>query len=94
MEDRGSHVGQSAVFHRCRVVVGDIDEGYGVQRVGGVGCAVGVDGIVGIAVVGDDDRLVVVGLGSLYHLLDALVDSPYGLGDGTLYPYCLNTSAR
>jgi hypothetical protein len=35
-------------------------------------------------VVGNDDGLVVVGLGSLDHLADAVVDGPDGFGDGVV----------
>ena len=77
VEDRGSHVGEASVTHGSRVVVGDVDEGHGVERVGGVGCAVGVDGVVGVAVVGNDDRLIVVGLGSLNDVAHAVVDGVF-----------------
>ena len=84
VEDGGSNVGQAAVLHGGAVVVGHVDEGHGVQRVSGVGRAVGVDGVVGIAVVGNDDGLVVVGLGSLDDLANAVVDGPDGFGDGVV----------
>ena len=84
VQDAGSNVGQTAVLHGGAVVVGHVDEGHGVQRVSGVGRAVGVDGVVGITVVGNDDGLVVVGLGSLDHLADAVVDGPDGFGDGVV----------
>ena len=31
VQDRGSHVGKATVLHCSRVVVGDIDEGHGVE---------------------------------------------------------------
>ena len=73
MEDGGSHVGQTTVLHCGRIVVGHIDERHGVERVSRVGRSIGVDGVVGITVVGDDNGLVVVGFGSLNHLLHAVV---------------------
>ena len=74
VEDGGSHVGQTTVLHRCRIVVGHIDERHGVERVSRVGRSIGVDGVVGITVVGDDDGLVVVGFGSLDDLQNTMVD--------------------
>lgn len=53
-EHGGSYVCQSAICYVCILVVGYVDAGHGVERVGGVGSAVGVDGVVGVAVVGDD----------------------------------------
>jgi len=50
----------------------------------GVGRAIGIDRVIGIAVVGDDDCLIVVGLGGLDDLSHAIVDSPYGLGNGVI----------
>ena len=35
--------------------------------------------------VGNDDSLVIISLGSLNHLLHAVVDSPYGFGNGIIY---------
>ena len=57
VEDRRSHVGESSVLNGSRVVVCDVDERYRVQRVGCVRCAVLVDCVVGVAVVGYDDSL-------------------------------------
>ena len=50
----------------------------------GIGGTIGIDGVVGITVVGDDDGLVVVGLGSLDDLTDAVVNGPDSLGDGVV----------
>ena len=74
MENGGCYVGEDAVGDLGCLVVGDVNEGHGVEGVCGVGRAVGVDSIVGIAVVGDDDDLVVAcGLGCLDYFLNALV---------------------
>ena len=62
VQDGRSHVGQYAILHLSVLVRCHVDEGHGVQRVSRVGGAVFVDGVVGIAVVGDDDDLVVIGL--------------------------------
>lgn len=82
MEDGRSNVSQTPVFDRRRVVVRNIDERNRIQRVGGVRRTVIIDGVVGIAVVGDDDSLVIIGLGSLDNLLYTVVDSPHCFGDG------------
>ena len=50
-----------------------------------VRCAVGVDGVVAVAVVGNDDDLVVVPEGSFYRLVHADVDSRDSLLDGVIY---------
>ena len=79
VEDAGGHVGQDAVLDLGALVLRDVDEGHGVEAVGGIGCAVGVEGVVGVAVVSDDDDLVVTcGLGGLHDFLEALkkVDEP------------------
>ena len=49
---------------------------------GSIGSAVGIDGIIGITMVGNDDSLVVVGLSCLDNVLDTVVNSPNGLGNG------------
>ena len=74
VQDAGSHVGQYAVLYGDALAVGDVDEGHGVERVRRVGCAVGVDGIVGVAVVGDDDGFVASCLRCLDDFAHALVD--------------------
>ena len=84
MEQRGGHVGQPAVLHFGRIVVRHIDERHRIERVGRVGRAVFVDGVVGIAMVGDDDGLIAGGLGGLDHLLHALVYRPDGFGNGVV----------
>ena len=67
VEEAGCDVCEDAVLDLGALVLRDIDEGHGVEAVGGVGRAVGVDGVVGVAVVGDDDDLVVTGgLGSFH----------------------------
>ena len=85
MQDRRSDVGQTTVLHRCRVVVGDVDKRHRVQRVGGVGCTVIVDGVVGITVVGNDDGLIVIGLGSLDDVVHAGVYGDNSLSDGVVH---------
>ena len=82
MEDAGCYVGQYAVLDGDALAVGDVDEGHGVERVGRVGCAVGVEGIVGVAVVGDNDGLVAGGLGCFDDFAHALVDGLHSLFDG------------
>ena len=88
VQDGRSHVGQHAVLHLGVLVRRHVDEGHGVQRVGRVGRAVGVQGVVGIAVVGDDDDLVVVGLGGFHGVAHAVVDGHDGLLDTTMKSYC------
>ena len=60
VQDGRSHVGQYAVLHLSVLVRCHVDEGHGVQRVSRVGGTVFIDSVVGIAVVGDDDDLVVI----------------------------------
>ena len=84
VQDGGSHVGQSTVLYGGRVVVGHVDKGNGIQRMSGVGRAVGIDGIVGITVVGNDDSLVVIGLGSLNYFAHAIVNGMHSLGNGII----------
>ena len=50
-------------------------QGHGIQRVSRVGSSVGVDCVVGVAVVGDYDYFVIGLLGGLYGVLYALVNS-------------------
>ena len=52
---------------------------------GRIGCAVGVDGMVGIAVVGDDDDLIARGASSLDGIVNTAVNGLHGLGDGTIH---------
>ena len=82
MQNRRSHIGEYAVFYFCVLVSGNVYEGYGVERVGSVGSAVGVYGFVGVAVVGDDDYAVAMFFCGFDNLLDAVVDSLYGSLDG------------
>lgn len=83
MEDGGGDVGEDAVVGAGGLVVGDVYEGHGVEGVGGVGCAVGVLGMVGVAVVGDDDHFIVAGcFGGLDYVAEAVVECLDGLLDG------------
>ena len=84
MEDGRSHVGKTTVLHLCTVVVRDVDERNRVEGVCRVWSAVRVDGVVGISVVGNDDCLVVVSLGSFDDVVHALVDGNDSLGDGII----------
>ena len=56
-------------FFGCMTgLFGYVNEGNGIERVGGVGSAVGILGVVGITVVGDDDNFIVAcTLGSFNH---------------------------
>ena len=65
-------------------------DGHGVERVCRVGRAVGVDGVVGIAVVSDHDNLVAVGLGCLDNGRDTLVYCENCLLDGLIYARVAN----
>ncbi len=85
VEDCWSNVGETTVLDGSGVVVRHVDARYWVEGVCGVWCAVWVDGVVGIAVVGDDDSLVTGGLGSLDDLAYAVVYGYYGLGDGVVH---------
>ena len=81
MEDGRSYVGQHTVLYLSILVVRHVNEGHRVQRVSSVGRTVGVQSVVGITVVGDDDHLITVGLGSLNGILHAVVDGYNGLLD-------------
>ena len=70
----GSNVGEDAVGGFGVCVLGNVYKRHGVERVGCIGCAVGVDSVVGVAVVGDDDYFVAVFLGSLYSVVQAGVE--------------------
>ena len=48
VQDGGSYVGQHAVGNLCLLVLRDVDEGHRIERVGRVGGAVGIDGIVAL----------------------------------------------
>ena len=48
---------------------------------GGVGCAVGVDGVVGVAMVGDDDNLIAGFFSGFNSVLDTFVNSLNGFFD-------------
>ena len=76
-----SHVSQTTVLHRSRIVIRDIDERHRIQRVSGIGRTIGVDGVVSITMVGDDDGLIIVGLSSLDHLTHAIIHSPNSFGN-------------
>ena len=82
MEDAGSHVGQDAILHLRILIRGHVDEGNGVRGMCRVGRAVGIDGMVGIAVVGGDDGFVAHRLGRFHNLVQTLVDGLHGGLDG------------
>ena len=82
VENRGCDVGEDTVGDPGVFVLGDVDAGYGVERVSRVGCAVGVDGVIGVAVVCDDDDLVVSGLGGFDCAVDTFVDCDDSFLDG------------
>ena len=75
VEERGSDIGENAVFNFCVLVLGHIYKGYGIERVCGVGSSICILGMVGIAVVGDDNHFVAVCLGSLYSVVETDVES-------------------
>ena len=81
MQDRRSDISQTAVLNRCRVIVRNIDKRNGVQRVSRIRCSIWVDGIVGIAMIGNDDSLVACSLGSLDDFTYTVVNSPYRFGN-------------
>ena len=64
--ERRCDIGEDAVSHGgvyfVLVVSGrwDIDARHGIERVGGIGRTVFVNGVVGIAVVGDDNNLIAI----------------------------------
>ena len=61
MTDRRSYVGENTVLYFCvRMVLADIYEGYRIERVSGIRRTVGVDGIVAVTVIRNDDDLVVI----------------------------------
>ena len=68
-------------MHRLHTVGNDHD-GHGVERMRRIGRTVGIDSVVGIAVVGNHDDLVTVLLSSLDNFGDAPVDGLHGLHDG------------
>ena len=65
VENRWSHISKTAVLYLGILVGCYIYERYRIQRVGCVWSAIGIDCIVGITVVGNDDYLVIIGLCSL-----------------------------
>ena len=74
MQDAGSHICQYTVLYLSILVLCYIDERNSIQGVRRIGSSVGIQGIVGISVVGNDDGLVTHLLGGLYHLVHALVN--------------------
>lgn len=82
VEDGGGNVGEDAVGHGGVLVGGHVNTGHGVERVGCVGGAVGVDGVVGVAVVSDDDDFIVGGFGCFNGVFHAVVNSFHGLLNG------------
>jgi len=82
MEDGRSHVGKDAVLHSRVAVLCHVDERDRVGGVGGVGRAVVVDGMVGVAVVGSDDDFIAIGLSHFHQLAQTQVDSLHCLLDG------------
>ena len=63
----------------------DIDERHGVQRVRRVRSAIGIDSIVAVAVVSDDDNLVVVLECGIHHLVHAYIYRLYGFHDSVVH---------
>src|SRR5574344_369769 len=82
MEDGRSHIGKTTVFHLCAVVICYIDKWNRVERVRGVWCTVGIDCVIGIAMVGNDDSLITRFLHGVDDLTNAIVHGKNGLGDG------------
>lgn len=85
VEDGRGYVGEDAVFNCGGLVVGYVDAWHGVERMGGVGCSVGIDGVIGVAMVGDYDCLIAGGLGSLDGVAHAVVNSLDSLFDCLVY---------
>ena len=76
-ENSGSDIGENTIGKGGVLTGGDINTGHGVERVGCVGSSVGVDGIVGIAVVGDDNHFVVGCFSGFDSVFYAVVDGFY-----------------
>ena len=81
MQDARRYIGQDAILHLCALICRDVNERHGVERVSRIGRAVRIDRVVGVAVVSDDNRLVVGFVGSRHDLIHALVDGYHSLFD-------------
>ena len=84
LEDGGSHVAELAVSDLHALVLADIYARNGVERVGCVGSSVRIDGVVAVAMVGNDEHLIVASLGSLNYIVAAEIDGLDSLPDGWL----------
>ena len=84
MENTGRHVGQNAVLHLCRLIIGHIDKRHGVERMGRVGRTIVVNGVVGITVVGNDNSLVARLLDCLDNLAHAGIYCHNGFLNGLI----------
>ena len=74
MEKRRCDIGQNTVLNLGIFVFCDENKRHRIERVCGVGSAVGILGIVGITVVGDYNHLITVSLGSLDSVMETVVD--------------------
>lgn len=74
VEDRRRYVGQDTVADRFHAV-GNHDDRHRIERMGRIGRAVGIDRIVGVAVIGDLHDLVPVAKGRLDDFGHARIDS-------------------
>src|SRR5574344_35477 len=82
MQDRRSYISQTAVFYSGTVIVCYIYEWYRVQRVRCIRCTVGINGVIRITVVGNNDSFVTGLLGCLDDLFHTVVYCPYSFCDG------------
>ena len=81
-----SHVSEDTVIELCiSMLFAHIHEWHWVQRVRGVRRTIGVDSVVAVTVVSDDDDLVVVLESGLYHLVHAVVDGSNGFLNSCIY---------
>ena len=85
VQNAGCHVGKTARVDDELGILGDIDDGHGIERVGGIGSAVAVDGVVGIAVVGNDDDLVAHFASCIDGVVNTTVYSPDSFADGVIH---------
>lgn len=88
LQDGWSDISQNTVIQSLSLFVGHPNARHRIQRMSRIRSTVGIDSIVGISVIGNNQYIVTIGLSGSHNLFDATVDRCYCLLVAAYTPVC------
>ena len=85
LQDGWSDISQNAVIQSLSLFVGHPNARHRIQRMSRIRSTVGIDSIVGISMIGNNQYIVTIGLSGSHDLFDATVDRCYCLLDRCIH---------